>query len=119
VGASCRVGQTGFSGFLLWWASGSKKFRSALPSDIPPAPEEGYPSRPAWYPPLRDQFVADSAPACPLAGRVTLTSPVIDPADLDVIVPQGELIGDHVTPIDHGYIGVRTLRLSAEERAVS
>jgi len=79
----------------------------------------GCTSRPSWYPALRDQFVADNAPSCPIAGHVTLTSPIIALDDLDLIVPQGELIGDHVTPIDHGYIGVRTLRLTAEERAVA
>ena len=119
LGSSCRPGQTAISGFLLWCDSGSRKFRYALPSDIPPTPAEGYTSRPPWYPALRDQLVADSAPACPVSGRVTLTSPVIDPQDLDLIIPQGELIFDHVTPIDHGYIGVRTLRLAAEARAMS
>src|SRR2546423_734306 len=111
LGQSCRAGQTALSGFLLWCDAGTRRFRYALPSDIPPTPAEGSAPRPAWSPPLRDQMNADDAPACAITGHVTLTSPVIDPGDLDIIVPQGELIGDHVTPIDHGYIGVRTLRL--------
>src|SRR4051812_32724384 len=119
LGSSCRAGQTAIVGFLLWCDSGTKKFRYALPSDIPPAPSDGYSSRPSWYPALRDQLMADNAPPCPLSGHVTLTTPMIAPEDLDIIVPQGELIGDHVTPIDHGYIGVRTLRLPPAERAMA
>src|SRR5204863_9834328 len=72
-----------------------------------------------WYPALHDQVMADNAPPCPLSGHVTLTSPIIAPEDLDIIVPQGQMVGDHVTPIDHGYIGVRTLRLTAEQRAAA
>ena len=117
LGSSCRTGQTAISGFLLWCDNG--KFRYALPSDIPPTPAEGYLSRPSWYPRLGEQFVADNPPACPLSGHVTFTSPVIGGEDTDIIVPQGEMIGDHVTPIDHGYIGVRTLRLTDAQRAVS
>ena len=117
LGSSCRAGQTAISGFLLWCDNG--KFRYALPSDIPPTPADGYKSRPAWYPRLAEQFVADNPPACPLSGRVTFTSPVIGGEDTDIIVPQGEMVGDHVTPIDHGYIGVRTLRLPDAQRAVA
>src|SRR5205085_5616833 len=36
--------------------------------------------------------------------------------DLLRIVPQGDMIGDHVTPIDHGYIGVRPLGIPNGQR---
>src|SRR5262245_49662071 len=101
LGAPCRPGQTAIAGFLIMCDTGTGRFRYALPSDIPPTPEGGYTRRPDWYPPLGEQFVAETPPGCPVSGRVTFTSPVIDPDDLDLIVPQGQMVGDHVTPIDH------------------
>ncbi len=108
LGAACARGQFSFGGFLLV-CSDAGTFRYALPEDMPPAPAEGYVERPAWYPRLSEILRANDPPACPLSGRITFTSPVIRLEDLLVTVPQGMMVGDHVTPIDHGYIGVKPL----------
>ncbi len=106
-GAPCAAGQFSLRGFLLVCDAGTLRY--ALPEDIPPAPDGGYTERPAWYPRLGEVMRATNPPVCPLTGRVTFTNPMILPEDLLVIVPQGGMVGDHVTPIDHGYIGVRPL----------
>jgi hypothetical protein len=59
---------------------------------------------------------SSNPPACPLLGRVTFTSPIVRLDDLLTTVPQGAMIGDHVTPIDHGYIGVRPLTIPSAAR---
>ena len=91
-------------------------YRYALPEDIPAPPAGGYTARPEWFPPLTNIFTVQDPPACPLTGRVTFTSPVIAPEDLSPIIPQGMMIGEHVTPIDHGYIGVRPLAKARADR---
>jgi hypothetical protein len=108
LGAPCAPGQYSHSGLLLV-CSDAGTFRYALHEDVPPTPEGGYAERPSWYPALASIFRANNAPACPLSGRVTFTSPVIRPEDLIVTVPQGMVASEHVTPIDHGYIGVKGL----------
>ena len=108
LGAPCQPGELSFGGYLLA-CSDAGTFRYALHEDIPPAPEGGYLARPVWYPRLSEVLRAVNPPACPLSGRVTFTSPVIRLEDLLTIVPQGIMVTDHVTPIDHGYIGVRPL----------
>jgi hypothetical protein len=107
-GGPCEPGQVAFGGFLMV-CSDAGTFRYALHEDIPPAPEGGHVERPSWYPRLGDVLRAQDPPRCPATGRVTFTSPVIRPQDLLTTVPQGMMVGDHVTPIDHGYIGVKPL----------
>jgi hypothetical protein len=46
-----------------------------------------------------------------------LSQAPIDPADIVSIVPYGLMVGDHVTPIDHQYIGVTPLLLEASARS--
>ena len=113
-GAPCAHGQYSHGGYLLV-CSDSGTFRYALPEDLPQAPDGGYTERPAWYPRLADIFRAENPPACPVTGRVTFTNPPVRINDLLTTVPQGMMVGDHVTPIDHGYIGVKPL---ATPRAV-
>src|SRR5439155_13668299 len=44
------------------------------------------------------------------------TSPPIRLDDLLTTVPQGAMVGDHVTPIDHGYIGIKALSKAPADR---
>ena len=115
IGTPCRAGQYSYNGFLLV-CSDRGTFRYALHEDVPPTPEGGYLARPSWFPTLGTIFRATNAPACSLTGRVTFTSPVIRPEDLVVTVPQGMVAGDHVTPIDHGYLGVKGLGIPRAAR---
>lgn len=115
-GQPCRAGQFGFSGVLLACGDDSR-FRVALHDDVPPAPEGGYVQRPEWYPRLTDTMLEPSGvPPCPVTGRVTFTHPVIALEDTLAIVPQGMMVADHVTPIDHAYIGVRSLAKPRAQR---
>jgi len=102
-------------GYLLV-CSDAGTFRYALPEDIPPAPPGGYSSRPEWYPRIDEVYHATNPPPCPVTGRVTFTSPIVRAEDLITSVPQGIMVGDHVTPIDHGYIGVRPLTIPRAAR---
>lgn len=109
VGGACAApGALTWNGYLLL-CSDAGTYRYALHADVPPPPEGGYTERPAWFPPLRDVFRATSPPECPASGRVTFTHPVVRVQDLLPIIPQGAMIFDHVTPIDHGYIGITPL----------
>lgn len=115
-GQPCQVGQYAFSSALLVCGADSR-FRFALPEDLPAAPEGGYTQRPEWYPRLGDVMgEPQDAPACPVIGRVTFTHPVIAIEDTLTIVPQGMMVADHVTPIDHAYIGVRPLATPRDRR---
>ncbi len=113
LGGVCNPGEFARLSLLLRCGADGL-FRYALPEEMPLAPEGGFTARPAWFPPLSQVFNAPNAPACPLTGRVTFTSPVIEAGDLLAIIPQGMLVADHVTPIDHGYIGVRPLDASRD-----
>ncbi|MDA1185335.1 MAG: hypothetical protein O2930_11920 [Acidobacteria bacterium] len=114
-GAPCSPGEFSFSGNVLV-CSEAGAFRNALSEDLPPAPAGGYVERPSWYPSLSDVFHAVEPPRCPLTGRVTFTSPVVRIEDVIGTTPQGLMVADHVTPIDHGYIGVRPLNTPPAER---
>ena len=107
-GAPCVRGQYALGGYLLV-CSDTNTFRYALPKDIPPAPPDGYVTRPPWYPKISEVYHSVNPPRCPLLGRVTFTSPIVRLEHLTITVPQGIMVGDHVTPIDHGYIGVKPL----------
>ncbi len=94
------------------------KVSYVLASDVPKTPVGGYKTRPSWYPKLSEVFSNGRGPAnitCkPLS--IKFTSPVIPLDKLAPTIPYGMTIGDHVTPIDHGYIGVKTLSLPTAER---
>jgi len=113
-GASCQPNQTAMEAYLLICSS-ARRFRYALPEDLPAAPVGGYATKPAWYPPLNKVFTATKAPACPASGRITLTHMLVPLDQLAASTPQGAMISDHVTPIDHGYIAIKSLdKLPAE-----
>ena len=116
LGQPCTDGEMATSG-AVFVCSNAGTFRYALHDDIPPAPDGGYTERPSWYPRLGEVLRATNPPECPITGRVTLTSPVIRPEDTTLILPQGLVIFDHVTPIDHGYFGVKPLAKRDTDKA--
>jgi hypothetical protein len=73
--------------------------------------------RPAWYPRLSEVLLATNPPACPTSGRVNFTSPPVRVEDLLRTVPLGLMAGDHVTPVDHGYIGIKPLAKLRADRS--
>lgn len=90
------------------------KYRYAFAKDLPKAPAKGYTKRPAWYPTL-DSIFGQPEATCK-ASTVKFTSAVLPIDHLAPSTPYGMMVGYHVTPIDHGYIGVDTLNLSETDR---
>ena len=80
------------------------KWHYALPSDVPPGP---YPTRPDWYPTL-DQVFGQPESTCP-STQIHLTHTILPLDQLTASIPYGMMVGGHVTPIDHGYLGIKTL----------
>lgn len=107
VGQPCATdGAFGFrDGGLTICDGGTGRY--AMPDDLPPAPAGGYTARPDWYPTLAQMFGA-SVDEC--SGEpVQFTHPIVPTDQLAPSMPHGMMIGDHVTPIDHMYIGIATL----------
>lgn len=93
------------------------KVRYALQTDIPAAPSGGYKVRPSWYPTLAQQF-GEAEPTC-APSSIKFTSPVIPLDQIAPIIPYGAMIGGHVTPIDHAYLGVKSLYKAPASRTES
>ena len=80
-------------------------------------PAGGYTSRPSWYPTLTQVFgVAE--PTC-APSSISFTSPVIPIDKLAPSIPYGMMISEHVTPIDHGYLGLTSLSIPVGSRTES
>lgn len=108
IGESCSTnGVYGFTGGGLSICK-NKIVKYALPTDVPPAPAGGYKIRPSWYPTLAQQLGKTSEPTC-APSTIKFTSPVVPIAQMAPSIPYGMMIGGHVTPIDHGYLGVSSL----------
>ncbi len=114
IGMSCtKNGAYGFTGgSLSICKNGVVKY--ALPSDIPAAPVGGYTSKPDWYPSLAMQQ-GESEPSCS-PQSIKFTSPVVPLDQMAPSVPYGDMVGDHVTPIDHMYIGIKSLYKTPSQR---
>lgn len=108
LGSACRVtGLVNNSGGDLLVCKGGL-VRYAMRSDVPAAPVGGYTKRPAWYPTLAKLTRLDAEPKC-LPTSIKFTYSILPLDQITPIVPYGAVIGDHVTPIDHGYIGIKSL----------
>ncbi len=107
VGGSCSEdGALGFAGGGLTICDNGTG-RYAMQADLPAAPAGGYTERPSWYPTLSDMF-GPTVSECP-AGSVSFDHPVVPADQLAPSMPHGMMIFDHVTPIDHMYIGIAAL----------
>jgi hypothetical protein len=106
-------GAFGFADSMITVCKGGS-MRFAVPDDVPPAPSGGYTSRPDWYPPLASIF-GQLVDEC-TAGPVRFTHPFLPLDHITRSIPYGAMIRDHVTPIDHAYIGIDTLDTPVESR---
>lgn len=108
IGGACSgaglLGDTG--GALLICKKGVVRY--AMRGDVPPAPAGGYTKRPFWYPSLASLTGLRSEPTC-RPSSIKFTHSVLPLDQITSIVPYGAVIGDHVTPIDHVYIGIKSL----------
>jgi len=95
----------------------SGKHLYALPDDFPATPAGGYTSRPTWYPTLAQvTSPGKSEPTC-AASSVKFTHPVVPLDKLTTTIPYGMMTGDHVTPIDHAYLGIASLETPEAQRS--
>ena len=116
LGSSCsNNGEIGWNGFMTAICK-KGKVSYVLAADVPKTPTNGYTSRPDWYPTLAQVLGGPSAkePTCS-PSTIKFTSPVLPLDQLAPSIPYGYMIGGHVTPIDHAYLGLKSLSKSASQ----
>lgn len=110
VGMACDTpGKTAFTRELYVCKNGTWGY--PVPGDLP-IPSDG--SKPAWYPDL-DAATHQPASTC-TASTITFTHSFLPVDQLAASIPYGSMIDDHVTPIDHAYIGIKSLQKAANDR---
>ena len=117
LGTSCtKNGEIGWNGNVVAACKGGI-VKYAMQSDVPATPAGGYSSRPAWYPTLTQVMMPPmtAEPTCS-PSTIKFTKPVIPLDKLAPTIPYGMMVGDHVTPIDHAYLGVKTLAIPMASR---
>lgn len=113
LGGSCSES----SGALKWDPIGvlvvckGGKYKYAIPGDFPATPAGGYKSRPSWYPTITQILGGGKAEPTCSSSSIKFTHPVIPLASLTTTIPYGMMVSDHVTPIDHAYLGLNTLEI--------
>jgi hypothetical protein len=116
IGSSCKnAGQISYNGMTAVICK-SGVVRYLLATDLPKAPAGGYRSRPDWYPTLTKILSGPDSPepTC-VPSSITFTSPVLPLDQLAPSIPYGMMVSDHVTPIDHAYLGLKSLSKSASQ----
>lgn len=116
LGSSCsKNGELAWNG-LMTAICKNGKVSYVLANDVPKTPTSGYTSRPDWYPTLAQILGGPSAkePTCS-PSTIKLTSPVLPLDQLAPSIPYGYMVGGHVTPIDHAYLGLKSLSKSASQ----
>lgn len=110
LGMACdSPGQIVFANELYICKDGT--WRYPIPGDVPTNTDG---SKPRWYPEL-DQLVGQQPATCP-PSEVSFTQSFLPVDQLDASIPHGAMIGDHVTPIDHAYIGIKPMRTAPSAR---
>ena len=110
VGMACdSPGNTVYMNELYVCKNG--KWSYPVPGDLP-IPGDG--SKPDWYPSL-DALSAQPEATCPNSD-ITFTHSFLPVDQLDASIPYGAMIYDHVTPIDHAYIGIKALQKAENAR---
>jgi len=116
LGSSCsKSGDIGWNGIMTAICKNGK-VSYVLATDVPKTPAGGYTSRPDWYPTLSQVLGGPSAkePTCS-PSTIKFTSPVLPLDQLAPSIPYGYMVGGHVTPIDHAYLGLKSLSKSASQ----
>jgi len=117
LGSSCsKEGELGWNGMLVAICK-SGKIRYAISSDFPKTPSSGYTSRPTWYPTLAQIMSGGNSaePKCS-PNSIKFTKPVVPLDKMAPSIPYGLMVGGHVTPIDHAYLGISSLSKAQSER---
>ena len=117
LGSSCsKSGDIGWNGIMTAICKNGK-ISYALSSDVPKTPTSGYTSRPDWYPTLSQIMDGPSAsePKCS-PSSIRFTKPVVPLDKMAASIPYGMMVGGHVTPIDHAYLGISSLSKAQSDR---
>jgi len=117
LGSSCsKNGDIGWNGIMTAICKNGK-ISYALSSDVPKTPTSGYTSRPDWYPTLSQIMDGPSAsePKCS-PSSIRFTKPVVPLDKMAASIPYGMMVGGHVTPIDHAYLGISSLSKAQSDR---
>ena len=117
LGAKCtKEGEIGWNGNVVAACKGGI-VKYALPKDLPANPSGTYTSRPAWYPTLTQIMMPPmtAEPTCS-SSTIKFTKPVIPLDKLAPTIPYGMMVSDHVTPIDHAYLGLTSLAIPQASR---
>jgi hypothetical protein len=120
LGASCsKNGEIAWNGLMAAICK-SGKVSYLLAADAPKTPVGGFTSRPEWYPTLAQILGGPGAtePTC-APSSISFTSPILPLDQLAPAIPYGLMVGGHVTPIDHVYLGVKALSKSASQLTAS
>ena len=116
LGASCsKNGEIAWNG-LTSAICKNGKVSYLLAADAPKTPVGGFTSRPEWYPTLAQILGSPNGiePTC-APSSISFTSPVLPLDQLAPAIPYGLMVGGHVTPIDHAYLGVKALSKPASQ----
>ena len=117
LGSSCsKNGDIGWNGIMTAICKNGK-ISYALSSDVPKTPTSGHTSRPDWYPTLSQIMDGPSAsePKCS-PSSIRFTKPVVPLDKMAASIPYGMMVGGHVTPIDHAYLGISSLSKAQSDR---
>jgi hypothetical protein len=120
LGASCsKNGEIAWNGLMAAICKNGK-VSYLLAADAPKTPAGGFTSRPEWYPTLAQILGGPGAtePTC-APSSITFTSPVLPLDQLAPAIPYGLMVGGHVTPIDHAYLGVKALSIPTSQITAS
>ncbi|CAB4537584.1 unannotated protein [freshwater metagenome] len=120
LGASCsKNSEIAWNGLMAAICKNGK-VSYLLAADAPKTPAGGFTSRPEWYPTLSQILGGSGAtePTC-APSSILFTSPVLPLDQLAPAIPYGAMIGGHVTPIDHAYLGVKALSKPASQLTAS
>ena len=120
LGSKCsKEGEIGWNGNVVAACKGGV-VKYAMQADIPAIPVSGYTSRPTWYPTLTQILGGSSGiePTCS-PSTIKFTKPVIALDKLAPSIPYGMMVADHVTPIDHAYLGVISLAIPQASRTAN
>ena len=120
LGTKCtKEGQVAWNGYVVG-ACKNGIVMYAMQKDIPATPAGGYQSRPDWYPTLNQIMMPPNQPEPTCApSTIKFTKPVIPLDKLAPTIPYGMMVGDHVTPIDHAYLGHTALSIPQASRTAN
>ena len=115
LGSSCSVeGKIAWNGMVVAICKGGK-VKYALSADLPKT-ATGFTSRPDWYPELSEINIPGSTKPTCISSSIVFTKSFVPIDQIAPTIPYGMMVGDHVTPIDHAYIGLKSLSKTPSSR---